>query len=153
MEKKQYSLFDLLDKELVKKAQDNMNQNGAGKKILYDVNDFDLMDLEKSNYVAIWVEGRIVGYIAEDGEPGDSDVSKAVLENSAKILECVCENNLKMKRLNDELQRTSELKSNFLANMSHEIRTPMNAVIGLAEMALREDLSPVTEGYIRQIKS
>ena len=119
MEKKQYSLFDLLDRELVKKAQDNMNQNGAGKKILYDVNDFDIVDLDKRNYVAIWVEGRIVGYIVEDGKTGDSAVSKAVLENSAKILECVCENNLKMKRLNDELQRTSELKSNFLANMSH----------------------------------
>ena len=65
MEKKQYSLFDLLDRELVKKAQDNMNQNGAGKKILYDVNDFDIVDLDKRNYVAIWVEGRIVGYIVE----------------------------------------------------------------------------------------
>ena len=46
----------------------------------------------------------------------------------------ICGNNLKLKKLNEELKRSSDLKSSFLANMSHEIRTPMNAVIGLAEM-------------------
>ncbi|MGN1305854.1 MAG: PocR ligand-binding domain-containing protein [Oscillospiraceae bacterium] len=44
-------------------------------------------------------------------------------------------------------------KSDFLANMSHEIRTPMNAVLGMAEMALREDMSPQAKQYIKQIRS
>ena len=52
-----------------------------------------------------------------------------------------------------EAERVAEMKSDFLANMSHEIRTPMNAVIGMAELALREDLPPAAREYIAQIKS
>ena len=44
-------------------------------------------------------------------------------------------------------------KSDFLANMSHEIRTPMIAVPGMAEMALREEMTPNAKQYIRQIRS
>lgn len=52
-----------------------------------------------------------------------------------------------------EIQRAAQLKTDFLANMSHEIRTPMNAVIGMAELALREEISPQAINYIQQIKS
>ncbi|MBP5249380.1 MAG: PocR ligand-binding domain-containing protein [Lachnospiraceae bacterium] len=52
-----------------------------------------------------------------------------------------------------EMETAAEMKTNFLANMSHEIRTPMNAVIGLSEMALRENLPPAARDYINQIKS
>lgn len=52
-----------------------------------------------------------------------------------------------------EIEHAAKLKTDFLANMSHEIRTPMNAVIGMAELALRENLSPAAQNYITQIKN
>ena len=52
----------------------------------------------------------------------------------------------------EALEKSENMKSDFLANMSHEIRTPMNAVIGMAEMALREELPSAAKDYINQIK-
>ena len=58
-----------------------------------------------------------------------------------------------MKTANEELERAAKMKSDFLANMSHEIRTPMNAVIGMAEIAMREELTPQVMDYLSQIKN
>ena len=48
--------------------------------------------------------------------------------------------------------QASMSKSEFLAKMSHEIRTPMNAVIGMAELALREDIPRAAHEHILTIK-
>ncbi|MDR2552659.1 MAG: response regulator [Treponema sp.] len=53
------------------------------------------------------------------------------------------------KRRSDE---ESKSKSSFLARMSHEIRTPLNAVIGMSELALREEQLPRMNEMVRGIR-
>ncbi|AEF84417.1 sensor protein GacS [Treponema primitia ZAS-2] len=43
-------------------------------------------------------------------------------------------------------------KSRFISNMSHEIRTPMNAIIGISELALREETPPRLTEYLSEIR-
>ena len=46
---------------------------------------------------------------------------------------------------------SSRTKSEFLANMSHEIRTPMNGIIGITNLALRNETSDMQRAYLQKI--
>lgn len=87
-------------------------------------------------------------------------VEKDKLENAAlflytltSALSSIAYHKYIMKEANIEIEKAANLKSDFLANTSHELRTPMNAIIGMTEMALREEMSPAAKNYINQIKA
>lgn len=75
------------------------------------------------------------------------------LHTTASVISDIAYGKYQALKASEDLEKVANMKSDFLANMSHEIRTPMNAVIGMAEMALREELPPVARDYIKQIQS
>ena len=52
----------------------------------------------------------------------------------------------------EKAEAASKSKDEFLAKMSHEIRTPMNAIIGMAELALRENMPQTAQEHILTIR-
>lgn len=83
------------------------------------------------------------------------DIKRAslFLHTIANALSSIAYHNYVILQENAKIKRATNLKSDFLANMSHEIRTPMNAIIGMAEMALREELPIAARDYVNQIRS
>lgn len=113
---------------------------------------------EKLKALAQELEVDPVGYIEAAKkiryiEQEELDRTARFIYRMSTIISDMAYDRYSLIQANKEIERVAQMKSDFLANMSHEIRTPMNAVIGMAEMALREELPPVARNYIGQIIS
>lgn len=129
---------------------DRMIGTLVGGQVLAEEPDYDKMrsiarelDLDEDEFVEAAKKTQIVPKAAIDRATNFIfEFSRVVSEMAYKTYETIRLSNLAVSQ-----------KSDFLANMSHEIRTPMNAVLGMAEMALREEMTPQAKQYIRQIRS
>ncbi|MBO5278191.1 MAG: PocR ligand-binding domain-containing protein [Lachnospiraceae bacterium] len=116
------------------------------------------LDEEKLLKVANEIEVDPQGYIQAAKkiryvEPEELERATKFLYQMSTIISEMAYDKYALIQAKEEVERAAQMKSDFLANMSHEIRTPMNAVIGMAELASREDLPEAAEGYISQIIS
>jgi PAS domain S-box-containing protein len=58
-----------------------------------------------------------------------------------------------MIRAQNQIQEMIRAKEQFLANMSHEIRTPVVGIIGLTDLLLKTELSPLQRKYLTVIRT
>ena len=54
-------------------------------------------------------------------------------------------------KANSDLEIALNHKAVFLSNMSHEIRTPLNAIVGMSNLATKEDMTTAARKYLRNI--
>ena len=59
---------------------------------------------------------------------------------------------LRSREQRDVAEAADRAKSVFLAHMSHEIRTPMNAILGMAQLALKTELTVRQREYLQKIQ-
>ncbi|HLO48998.1 MAG TPA: histidine kinase dimerization/phospho-acceptor domain-containing protein, partial [Kamptonema sp.] len=58
----------------------------------------------------------------------------------------------RLRQINQQLEHSSQLKSEFLASMSHELRTPLNSILGFSDLLLRQRSGTLSDRQVNHVQ-
>ena len=121
--------------------------------------DYSLLDVIRNNMaffgsIILCIAVVLILFLVHDRKRSKREIANQ--EKTRKELEQANDELEKSQRILadalDAAQQANRAKTAFLSSMSHEIRTPMNAIIGLDNLALKNEALPgETRGYLEKI--
>jgi PAS domain S-box-containing protein len=120
--------------------------------------DFEINMLEEYSKVALG--GEVIRFEQQMSGNEDKWISSLVYSNEKEYFALICSDISEEKRAQREMRKAMEVtnsaykaKSEFLANMSHEIRTPLNGVVGMVDLTLTTELTPMQKDNLKTAKA
>ena len=130
----------------------------VGKKALEVFGRVESNMLEEYGKVALG--GEVIRFERQMPNNEDNWISCLVYSNEKGYFALICSDISEEKRAQREMKKAMEAtnsayraKSEFLANMSHEIRTPLNGVVGMVDLTLSTELTPIQKDNLKTAKA
>ena len=103
-------------------------------------------------------DGTIIGVLTLESR----NVKKLQAALHQEVLEAACrtlgaaieraQTQENLRQVNEQLEYSSQLKSEFLASMSHELRTPLNSILGFSDLLLRQTAGQLSDRQINYVE-
>ncbi|MEG4007210.1 ATP-binding protein [Microcoleus sp. Pol11C1] len=103
-------------------------------------------------------DGTIIGVLTLESR----NVKKLQTALNQEVLEAACrtlgaaieraQTQENLRQVNEQLEYSSQLKSEFLASMSHELRTPLNSILGFSDLLLRQTAGQLSDRQINYLE-
>ena len=103
-------------------------------------------------------DGTIIGVLTLESrnvKKLQATIHQEVLEAACRTLGAAIERaqtQENLRQVNEQLEYSSQLKSEFLASMSHELRTPLNSILGFSDLLLRQTAGQLSDRQINYVE-